>query len=585
MKKSYSIIEQKAIEVFTLTSIFSKTVDLRNFLIPLMDSVFVGLQTYKVSTLNSKVRFFTTTPLQETHFYPFLAICFPVLVLCLLFLFSNNSVFYCLYLVSIRHNESVRCLQFNSINTGKLVSCANLDFGIWSPDQKSVIKHKISFPINCCARSFDGHHLALGTNAGYISIRSREKPRIDKMSSEAGSIRVITFITSKDDETITFATADWSKSLTLLTFLVNKLGYEPLSLQSFSSGDYLVISGTNREAVLHSKDGITIGSIHKDCAILPFITKNLAMTTQNGNLVVCELIFSTVHSLFSSGINDMCARNTLTFLKLTLSDDFQKYSNKFVKNVIIQHLIKEKKGTTKFAEKRTPGCLSKILALSIECDPLPEIVDGGRCTCIQGFAMIENTCVSNDKAPCNVVKNCHADATCKFNLEEKQFKCECNKGCVFSPTTREYKCRCNNGFSGDGLDCSPNNRYDRPYSVAVQGMSFARLPMAPGRQGEFLFVNNVHRVGRNGGKEEILMIPKGSNGRLHGIVAMAEACPAMSNPCRIRNGGCKHLCLQSGPRSRTCVCPDDDGSGEECTLMLPPLPRPSPSGVGIIGIG
>lgn len=484
---------------------------------------------------------------------------------------------------------------------------------------------------------------------------------------------------------------------------------------------------------------------------------------------------------------------------------------------------------------------------SSKCDPLPEIVDGGRCTCIQGFAMIENTCVSNDKAPCNVVKNCHADATCKFNLEEKQFKCECNKGfkgdgkncestqipcnvlntcgshatcdynpielgyrcmclsgyvgdgytclpssscrdypyqchrdaeCVFSPTTREYKCRCNNGFSGDGLDCSPNNRYDGPYLVAVQGMSFARLPMAPGRQGELLFVlnnnlpvgiafdcakgslyytdiidkaiskaglngshditiltglispeglaidwisrniywtdslkraiqvsrlngssvrtlisddlinprgialhpglgkmyftdwnraspkiemanmdgtgrnvlvseavklpnmlaidymtnelcwtdaglkriecidlygskrrlvhytsgypfdlaivedyifwtdwetNNVHRVGRNGGKEETLMIPKGSNGRLHGIVAMAEACPAMSNPCRIRNGGCKHLCLPSGPRSRTCVCPDDDGSGEECTLMLPP--RPGPSGVSIIGIG
>lgn len=34
------------------------------------------------------------------------------------------------------------------------------------------------------------------------------------MSSMAGSIWGITFITSKDDETITFATADWSKSLT-----------------------------------------------------------------------------------------------------------------------------------------------------------------------------------------------------------------------------------------------------------------------------------------------------------------------------------------------------------------------------------
>lgn len=196
---------------------------------------------------------------------------------------------------------------------------------------------------------------------------------------------------------------------------------------------------------------------------------------------------------------------------------------------------------------------------SAKCDPLPEIVDGGKCTCIQGFVMIENNCVSNDKAPCNLVKNCHSDATCKFNLDERQFKCACNKGfkgdgkncesiqvpcnvlntcgskadcnynpielgyrctcragysgdgytcvpssscrenpyqchrdaeCVFSPTTRAYQCKCNNGFAGDGLDCLPSNRYDGPYLIATQGMSFARLPTSPGRQGELLFVLN-----------------------------------------------------------------------------------------------
>ena len=77
-------------------------------------------------------------------------------------------------------------------------------------------------------------------------------------------------------------------------------------------------------------------------------------------------------------------------------------------------------------------------------------------------------------------------------------------------------------------------------------------------------------MGRNGGKEESLIIPKGSNGRLHGLVGMSEACPAMGNQCRARNGGCKFLCLPSGPRSRTCTCPDDDGSGEECNPFLTP---------------
>ena len=72
----------------------------------------------------------------------------------------------------IRHNESVKCIQFNPL-TGQLASCTSTDFGIWSPEHKSVTKHKISSAINACSWSADGHYLALATASGYISLRTK----------------------------------------------------------------------------------------------------------------------------------------------------------------------------------------------------------------------------------------------------------------------------------------------------------------------------------------------------------------------------------------------------------------------------
>jgi len=71
-----------------------------------------------------------------------------------------------------RHNESVRCMQFNPV-THQLASCTAADFGLWSPEQKSVSKHKVTSQINSCSWSSDGHHLALALSTGYISIRNR----------------------------------------------------------------------------------------------------------------------------------------------------------------------------------------------------------------------------------------------------------------------------------------------------------------------------------------------------------------------------------------------------------------------------
>lgn len=67
--------------------------------------------------------------------------------------------------------------------TQELVSCTPSDFGLWSPFQKSVAKHKVNMRITSCCWSPDGQNLAMGFFNGQISIRDKngnEKCWIDR---------------------------------------------------------------------------------------------------------------------------------------------------------------------------------------------------------------------------------------------------------------------------------------------------------------------------------------------------------------------------------------------------------------------
>ena len=46
------------------------------------------------------------------------------------------------------HNDAIQCLCYNSV-TQQLASATASDFGLWSPEQKSVAKHKVASRILC----------------------------------------------------------------------------------------------------------------------------------------------------------------------------------------------------------------------------------------------------------------------------------------------------------------------------------------------------------------------------------------------------------------------------------------------------
>ena len=68
------------------------------------------------------------------------------------------------------HNDSIQKISYNPV-THQLASCTETDFGLWSPEQKSVSKHKCMFRVLCASWTNDGQFLALGMLNGHISIR------------------------------------------------------------------------------------------------------------------------------------------------------------------------------------------------------------------------------------------------------------------------------------------------------------------------------------------------------------------------------------------------------------------------------
>lgn len=60
-----------------------------------------------------------------------------------------------------------------------------VDFGLWTPEQKQVTKEKVPARITACAWSVDGSMLAIGMINGSISIRNQQAEEIQKFERRA----------------------------------------------------------------------------------------------------------------------------------------------------------------------------------------------------------------------------------------------------------------------------------------------------------------------------------------------------------------------------------------------------------------
>ena len=70
------------------------------------------------------------------------------------------------------HNDSVEAVEFNPV-THQLASATASDFGLWSPEEKSVVKHKTQSRALCLSWTSDGLYLALGMLDWSMTLRDK----------------------------------------------------------------------------------------------------------------------------------------------------------------------------------------------------------------------------------------------------------------------------------------------------------------------------------------------------------------------------------------------------------------------------
>ncbi|NP_998055.1 intraflagellar transport protein 122 homolog [Danio rerio] len=239
------------------------------------------------------------------------------------------------------HNDSIQCVSYNPV-THQLASCSSGDFGLWSPEQKSVSKHKVSSKITCCGWTNDGQYLALGMMNGVVSIRNKngeEKVKIERPGGSSSPVWSIAWNPSKDEHNDILAVADWGQKLSFYQLSGKQIGkdrsltFDPCCVSFFSKGEYMVLCGSDRQAALYTRDGVRLGSIAEQnawvwtCRVKPD-SNYVVVGCQDGTIAFFQLIFSTVHGLYK---DRYAYRDSMT-------------------DVIVQHLITEQKVRIKCRE-------------------------------------------------------------------------------------------------------------------------------------------------------------------------------------------------------------------------------------------
>ncbi|WZN66107.1 intraflagellar transport protein 122 [Chloropicon roscoffensis] len=231
------------------------------------------------------------------------------------------------------HDDSIQALSYNPV-TQQLASATASDFGLWSPEQKSVTKQKVNSKVLCLAWTNDGQYLALGHYNGNISIRDKagmEKVLIEK----SAQVWCLSWNPSRYETYDVLAVGCFNGTVSFYQLSGAqlgkevKLGYDPLSLSYSSDGEFLNVGGTNRKVQLYSKDGTFLGATTEMdswiwCAKPRPKHNYLAMGCEDGTVAVHQISFSTVHGLYRDryayreNMTDVVVQNLLSEQKVRI---------------------------------------------------------------------------------------------------------------------------------------------------------------------------------------------------------------------------------------------------------------------------
>ncbi|MCO5559215.1 hypothetical protein L7F22_012810 [Adiantum nelumboides] len=218
------------------------------------------------------------------------------------------------------HNDPVQCLAYNPV-TQQLASGTSNDFGIWSPEQKSVYKRKASKVLSI-SWSADGQYLALGMYTGRVSLCDRNG--VEQMKIERSApVWTLQWNKTQNNTSDTLVVGCWDCTISFYN-----------------------LSG--KQVLLYTKEGVRLVSLCEASDWVWTVKSHpqkdfVAFGGNDGSVSMLQIIHLTVHGLhleryaFRDSLTDAVVQNLISNEKIRIK--CQEYISKlaiYQKRVAVQ---------------------------------------------------------------------------------------------------------------------------------------------------------------------------------------------------------------------------------------------------------
>jgi len=241
-------------------------------------------------------------------------------------------------LLKFTRSSPIQALSYNPV-TQQLASASETDFGLWSPEVRSVPKTALTSRALCVAWSTDGQFLAIGCEDG--SVLLKDKAGKDHATIGKGApVWSVAFSPKPIDKLKTLVVAAWDGTLSYykvryrftslqlcicsIRMMSNglarlqtdgephglkdvALGFKPCAVEFSSNGSNLVVGGTSKKLELYTATGIFVCSLATKSSwiwavsVRPGASHGLfhvGCGTEDGSVCYESVSISTVHGLY-----------------------------------------------------------------------------------------------------------------------------------------------------------------------------------------------------------------------------------------------------------------------------------------------
>lgn len=241
-------------------------------------------------------------------------------------------------ILKFSHSESVQVVLYNPIHD-LLASCSCLDFGFWSPKEKSVVKQKVESKILSASWTCDGQILAIGLFSGDILLRdihSRKRGTI-RCSASVWTLawRVESIVIDEPQNIL--CVGCWDKCVSFFSGNGEEIhsnvvdDFIPCTLTIFGGDDeFMLLGGSSKKVYLYSRGGIRLCCVSR---LDDWVWSSKANTQQQ---IIASVDNNGTLSMNKIHVPDVFDRTFGRFAKRKDCTDIQIYDFEFETSTVIK---------------------------------------------------------------------------------------------------------------------------------------------------------------------------------------------------------------------------------------------------------